>query len=373
MFRAKTVLVLGAGASAEVGLPTGPKLLNEIVRLLDIRFEYNRQISGDHFIIEALKIILNEGRQVEKINEHLKACRQLRTSSEQALSIDNVIDALEDPKIELVGKIGIVKAILQSEASSNKFKQIENYPDTLNISNFKGTWYNHLTKLLTEQVRKSQINNIFHNLEIINFNYDRCLEHYLPHSLAAYYGLDINHVRNIMPSLKIHRPYGIVGKLPWQEGEIADTPFGESSPQKMTELVQQIRTFTERVGEETELTAIRETIANADRIVFLGFAFHRQNLELLSQHVKKHTEIIATAYQISDSDQLVIADELDKNFNLKITMNDDPRVKLADMTCNDFFQNYWRTLTASKGDYEPIDLSQSITSNFNIPRLDFPK
>ncbi len=37
MFRAKTVFVIGAGASVEVGLPMGPELLKQIVKLTHTR------------------------------------------------------------------------------------------------------------------------------------------------------------------------------------------------------------------------------------------------------------------------------------------------------------------------------------------------
>src|SRR3990172_2287556 len=115
MFRAKTVLVIGAGASVEVGLPMGSELLKQIIQLTHITFDFNQQKTGDHGILEALKLCLNEGREVVKINEHLKAGWQLGESAKQALSIDNVIDALEDQQVELVGKLGIVRAILKSE------------------------------------------------------------------------------------------------------------------------------------------------------------------------------------------------------------------------------------------------------------------
>src|SRR5687768_5240821 len=134
MFRAKTVLILGAGASAEVGLPVGAGLLTEIVKLTDIKFDLGRQRSGDHHIVEALKALLNEGREVDKLNQHLHAGWQLSASAQQALSIDNVIDALEDNRIELMGKLGIVRAIHQAERSSLRFRSEPDYADKIDLS-----------------------------------------------------------------------------------------------------------------------------------------------------------------------------------------------------------------------------------------------
>ncbi len=353
MFRAKTVLVVGAGASVEVGLPMGSDLLKQIVNLTHITFDHYSQKTGDRGILEALKICLNEGADVTKLNEHVRAGWQLGESAKQALSIDNVIDALEDPKIELVGKLGIVGAILKAEAASPAFRRVENVPNTIDISKFSESWYDSLTKLLTENVRKSQIDGLFDNLEIVNFNYDRCLEHYLPFSLASYYGIDPDVIREIMKGLTIHRPYGIAGRLPWQEGDAPSVSFGDGSPQQLAEVAQQVRTFTERVTEGDQLAAMRAAMGGADRVVFLGFAFHRQNVELLGQRMPDHSEIIATAYQISRSDKSVIEDELGKAFQHEANINDS-RIQLADMTCAQFFKEYWRTLTAEKGDHEPF-------------------
>ena len=353
MFRAKTVLVIGAGASVEVGLPMGSELLKQIVQLTHITFDHNRQTTGDRSILEALKLCLNEGNEVTRINEHLRAGWQLAESATQALSIDNVIDALEDPQIELVGKLGIVRAILKAEAASPAFKIIDNTPDAIDLSKFKDTWYSSLTKLLTENIRKSNIDIIFDNIEIVNFNYDRCLEHYLPISLASYYGLAPAAIREVMQGLTVHRPYGVAGRLPWQKGDAPSVRFGEGSPQQLADVAHQVRTFTERVQEGDELAAMRATMAGADRVVFLGFAFHRQNVELLAQKMQDHSELLATAYQISKSDKSVIEGELGKAFKHELVMSD-MRVQLADMTCAQFFKDYWRTLTAEKGDHEPF-------------------
>jgi hypothetical protein len=357
MFRANTVVVVGAGASVEVGLPVGSELLKQIVQLTHITFDFSRQVSGDNAILQALRIILDEGGSVEKLNAHLEAGWQLGRSAKQAISIDNVIDALEDQKVELVGKLGIARAILHAESSSQKFKPNQEGEEMLDLSRFEDTWYSSLTKILTENVRKSSISELFNNLQIINFNYDRCLEQYLPYSLAEYYGVKPSEIREHMKTLIVHRPYGSVGKLPWQEGDAPSVSFGHGGPAQLAAVAQQIRTFTERVNEGAELAAMRDAIGQADRIIFLGFAFHRQNVELLAERVQNHTEILATAHGISKSDQSVIDDELSKAFQFDGTLNEG-RIELAEATCHQLFKEFWRTITAEKSDREPIDFPQ---------------
>jgi hypothetical protein len=349
MFRAKTVLVIGAGASVEVGLPMGADLLKQIVKMTSFR-NPTGNFTGDIIISQALMQYLDEGTDRTKYFQHIEAASQIGKSAEQALSIDNVIDALENPKIELVGKLGIARAILDAESKSKRFKYIDNIRHNLNLSNFNDVWYSSLKKILTENIRKSDVSSIFKNLEIINFNYDRCLEHYLPISLASYYGVPPSEIQSIMQGLIIHRPYGVAGRLPWQRGTTHSVDFGECRPEQLAAIVQQIRTFTERVKEGKELAAMRKAIGAADRIVFLGFAFHRQNVKLLAQKIQTHAEIVATAYKISSSDKSVIISEIESAF----TNAKPSRIELADMTCAQFFTEYSRTLTAKNPKYRMI-------------------
>ncbi len=197
------------------------------------------------------------------------------------------------------------------------------------------------------------MDEIFSNIEIINFNYDRCLEHYLPYSLGNYYGVGPAAIRKIMSSLVVHRPYGIAGRLPWQPGETPGVQFGGSDAKDLAEVVQQVRTFTERIEEGAELTALKDSLSAADRIVFLGFAFHRQNVALLAQHGQPHAEVLATAFGISKSDTSVIETEIEKAF--EFGGFDQYQTVLADMKCHQFFSEYWRTLTAEKSDRVPMD------------------
>ena len=326
-------------------MPMGADLLKEIVGLTHYTFDFSRPKTGDHAIFEALKIILAEGGEVTRLNEHMRAARQLGQSADQALSIDNVIDALEDPKIELIGKLGITRAIWKAESGSHNFSKVDHNPDSLDINRFSGTWYSSLTKLLTENVRRSGIDNIFDNLTIVNFNYDRCLEHYLPFSLASYYGVNVTDVRKVMPSLTMYRPYGQAGRLPWQQGQGPSVQFGGGTVDQLAQVAPQIRTFTERLEDDAELGAMREAVSSAERIVFLGFAFHRQNVELISSNVSGIAEFVATAYQISESDKSVIGAELAKAFEVHGPLPQQ-RIELADMECREFFKQYWRTLTA---------------------------
>ena len=160
------------------------------------------------------------------------------------------------------------------------------------------------------------------------------------------------------PDPKIHRPYGITGRLPWQTGEIPSVDFGGGSADQIANLSTHIKTFTERVDEGKSLEDIRKCISSADRIVFLGFAFHRQNVTLISSTVKRNVEILATSYGISKSDKNVIESEIGRAFRYDDGDElDGHHIDLADTTCRELFRDYWRTLTAEPGDeyLNPLD------------------
>lgn len=373
MFRAKTVFIVGAGASAEFAFPLGGALLKDISKRIDISYQAGQLQRGDHVIVQALRDALGARTDVASYNEHLHSAWQLVASSKQGLSIDSVLDALEDEKASKVGKFGIVRCILAAEEASPLSKWVDHFPDQINLGTFANTWLDQLTKLLTEGRRKSRVGEIFENLSIINFNYDRIIEHYLPFAISNYYGLKPEEVREVMPSLAVFRPYGKAGNLPWETAENA-VAFGNCSAANIQVAAKQILTFTEQVQDEALVTGIRGVIQNADRIVFLGFGYHRQNLELLRINAPKHVEIFGTSFGMSNSDTHMVTQELRKLFGLDdyAVFREHEYARLHALECNSFISEIWRTLTGEPGDDPTMEMSTS--PSFSMPAMpSFPK
>lgn len=373
MFRAKTVFVVGAGASAEFGFPLGAALLDDIARRVDISYEFGRLKRGDYTIVEALRNSLDANANNQRYNEHLHTASQIVKSSKQGLSIDNVLDALEDEKAALVGKFGIVRSILAAEESSPLSQWIDHFPEQIDISSFSNTWLDGLTKILIEGRRKSQIENIFENLTIINFNYDRVIEHYLPFAISNFYGLKTEAVREVMSRLPIYRPYGKAGTLPWERSDGA-VKFGHCSADDMAVATSQILTFTEQVEDTNLVDGIRGAVKAADRIVFVGFGFHRQNLDLMACAASKHVGIFGTSFGMSKSDTMTVSEDLEKLFGLDEyqTHRDHDYTKLYPLKCSDFVSEIRRTLTSYASEdptWELPDFSEPRTPS--IPSLSF--
>ncbi len=271
----------------------------------------------------------------------------------QAISIDNFIDAHQgDKKLELCGKLAIVRSILDAERASNLFLDTEKYEATIDYQSLEGTWFNLFTQLLTENCTISQLEDRLSSIALIIFNYDRCIEHFLYYSLQNYYGIDANQAAELVKRVKIYHPYGTVGSLPWHwySGTHAVKFGGEPNPKQLFELAGQIKTFTEGTDpDSSDITEIRNLMMESHIILFLGFAFHRLNLELIRPPNNNHSRpdevsYFGTAMGISKSDCEVLVIDLMKIGNAS-------REKIVirnDLTCGQLFKEYWRSLSLSK-------------------------
>jgi hypothetical protein len=63
---------------------------------------------------------------------------------------------------------------------------------------------------------------------------------------------------------------------------IADRFGGERDGNALASLSAEIRTYNEEVDDKKKIEELRKVMAEAKRLVFLGFHFHKQNVELLS-------------------------------------------------------------------------------------------
>lgn len=346
------VLVLGAGASREVNLPTGAELKQTIASLLDIRFQHgSRQESGDEAITQALRQIAST-RDLGRgdINPLLHVCWRIRDAMPQAMSIDNFIDShrgIED--IATCGKLAITQAILSAEAGSNLAVDPSNIYNKLDFSATANTWFPAFFQLLTENAQVGELPGRLRQVAVINFNYDRCFEHYLHLALQNYYGLSAAEATELASQVEVHHPYGKVGPLPWMTTNQSEaSPYGSRpAPQKLISLSGSLRTFTEGTDPSvSHIESIRSVIALGKRLAFLGFAYHRLNLRLLFDDlpagVERHTRAIyGTGVGLSQSDIQLIENELAAPAGQAVEQTHIRR----DLSCGALFHEYWRSLS----------------------------
>ncbi len=165
------------------------------------------------------------------------------------------------------------------------------------------------------------------------------------HAFINYYRVSEQESSELVSLINIFHPYGKVGHLPWQNRDGA-TDFGEDpNTQKLLTLAESIKTFTEGNNpESSDLVAIRDKISNTNRLVFMGFAFHKLNMGLLKPPIISRSGLsgikcFATTLGISQSDKEVIGDQISELYESVIESN------MANVTCKDLFTEFWRSLS----------------------------
>src|SRR5690348_6534950 len=183
----KLTIIVGAGASKELGLPIGCELKQKIAKLLDIRFDFRDQKSGDHYICSALRLVAHQ-YALPDINPFLQAAWMIRDAMPQAISIDNFIDSHQgNEEIELCGKLAIVRSILDTEKQSKMFVDYNSGKSSINYTNTEDCWLTPFVRLVTENCRVDELKARLDSITFVIFNYDRCIEHYLYYALQNYY------------------------------------------------------------------------------------------------------------------------------------------------------------------------------------------
>ena len=169
-----------------------------------------------------------------------------------------------------IGKFAITYRLLKNEISENHFKD----------EWFQFLW-NRIKRNLNQvqEIQKTSIG-------FITFNYDLSLEHILFAAVKnAFHGasdLDIKMAFNAIPIVHVH---GRIKKLPWEDGYKDDLDkFGlnELDLNKIFEMSKGIKLVHEN-DDNNVLIEARQLISEAENIVFLGFGFHRDNINKLNE------------------------------------------------------------------------------------------
>lgn len=340
MLRDRTLFIVGAGASKEFDFPVGSELAAQIAKKLDIRFEgFNQPVgAGDFGLFEAIK-------QADGGNASLlqAACWLIRDGIELSYSIDNFIDThRHDQRVELCGKLAIAKCILDAEKAS-KLHVDRNVDDTNPSLKATGTWITSLMRVMQNGVQKDQVSHFFDNSSFIVFNYDRCIEHYFYHALQALYGIAESEAAEVVATMVIHHPYGSVGALPWQgRSNLKSVLFGSrDSSRVIGPLLPNIKTYTEQTESGEDQAIISSLVEEADTVVFLGFSYLAQNLDLLLRRVNKRRlrRVIGTGIGLSTADREIVSNALSV-----LTIEGASSPIIEQLKCSDLISQYGRFL-----------------------------
>ena len=239
MISQKTVLVLGAGASTHCGYPLGRRLVSD---LCDLR----RTAALDSL----------PRRSRPKADVFLT-----RLSHSDPDSIDAFLE--REPDLAPLGKYLIAHALKSREILDNLFPSHD------------AGWYRTLFSVLVAPgggpiSSRSKVS-------VVTFNYDRSLEAYLHTRLQSHFGVDPDEATSILTRLPIVHLHGILGDFP----AVPYQPVLD--PGELQHIARRIRIIHELVDTKGEFCSPQFRKANkmlhqAERIFFLGFGFHPDNL-----------------------------------------------------------------------------------------------
>jgi hypothetical protein len=263
MITKPTVFVLGAGVSMPYGFPSGTQLVREICgATFGLQFEDQNSLLDKGEVTKILHDVFGE----LKTHDFGKAL-----FLSQNYSIDAFLEGR--PEFIEIGKWAISLFILRNEIEANLFSF--NFQD-------KG-FYRYLTDKLGTKWENFNENK----LAFITFNYDRSLEHFLFTALHHKHGKSEQECAEAISRIPIIHVHGSLGKLPWQAKD--GIPYGGNLKRNNNKLSvangaaasasKQINIMPDGNFDFKVPDEITDMLTNAERIYFLGFSYHDDNIK----------------------------------------------------------------------------------------------
>lgn len=347
MSQSGIVFVVGAGASAELGLPVGSKLRELIIESLHFEHDGASLLQGDSAIFTAIGELCRRStansRQTE-YEEYKKAALHISRAIGLSESIDRFMHAQRgNSYVEKVGKLAIASNILRAEAKSRLYVEDTIDYRPFDLGSIGNTWYNRLFMLLFSKLTLEEARAAISKYSFVVFNYDRCLERFLGLALMEYYQLKSEEASKMVSEIKIYHPYGAVGNL-GGNAEPHPVNFGEEPRRAdLIRLSEGIRTFTEGIDPESgELFEVSKKIGEAEKLVFLGFGYDDLNMELLKierggRGNPSVPRCLGTSLGMSQQNAEVVVSNLKKMYYKSNPV-------LQPCSCCEFFDMYWKVL-----------------------------
>lgn len=308
MLPSSTVFVIGAGSGYDISMPLGADLLKMIGSQTNFKITHG-QIHEDP---QALTYAMFYGEVPGSISrvqlrsdikETFDANKRIGKALRLIGSIDDYVNLHHsDAVLVRAAKIQIAYSILRSERSCKLMPQEKSSPVT-ELSSVQDTWLFDFFRMITKPSISIDPADVFKNVSVINFNYDRCFEQFMISALPNLYNISTTEASQIVRSANIIHPYGQVGDLPLMVSSATSVGFGDDTRfENVVRASETIKTYTEQVNSNLA-QQIMNTVHTASKIVFLGFGFHKQNVDLLagSGSVGNGRPIYGTAIGESDA------------------------------------------------------------------------
>lgn len=331
MIKANTLFILGAAASPQ--FPLGGQLQRDVANLL--------QFSGANFREDQRRLWMAANAEAITPRRLAEIGRQVNDGINLSPSIDNYLQVRSGER-DLVTccKLGVAEIILANEVRARYLRS--DIVRDRSPSDFSLTWYEIFAHVCFQGcTSKADVPQALARFSVISFNYDRCYEQFVRIAVSRLFSVSYEEATALTANLRVIHPYGSLGLLP-EEQAGATVGFGQEQNVDIQAIAKNIRTFTEAQAEHV-VTRVREATSKADQIVFIGFGYHQQNLDLLQpSRVNSVRTVLGTCNGLSAYAQKEVSSRLAYLF--RSWNGDHPRdaaqVNLEDKQCREFFEHF---------------------------------
>jgi hypothetical protein len=259
----KTVLVLGAGASAPYGFPLGMELVDQIcieILGLAIRFPQRRSLRIDLGLVQRL---VEQCGPANNIDDFARALRGLKP-----YSIDTFLETRDE--FLNVGRLAIADVLLRAEADAL----------TLDVDPDKD-WYRYLFNTIFLRKNVEHFEQQVSQMSVVTFNFDRSLERALFDCIRYGFGLNEDNAKALAVKLRIYHVHGRLGKPNWLYESPTATSYGATADEDLkvaTKKAVEGMRLVHEPGRESDVEKARSAIKDAKTVYFIGFGFDERNL-----------------------------------------------------------------------------------------------
>ncbi len=280
----KIVFVVGAGASSIYGYPTGAKLTEQICTDLN---------DSQHPCFKLLAQIIDSADQV---SEFRKKFWYSETYSIDALLKRNK-NYLE------IGKLAIAQQLIKSEHDDYIFSK----------NNNDRNWYRFLFQEMDQILNGDWLSLSPDGFAFITFNYDRSLKYYLYQKLKNLNNYSDEVIAEILGNLNIIPVHGTLGPLPFESkgGRPYAPDLSIETIQAASQGIRMCEATRSEIFHPEQRNRIQSKLSNANKVFFLGFSFHPDNMEILGPLKGPGFEnkmLVTTSIGLSQSERKSIRD-----------------------------------------------------------------
>ena len=243
---AKTIFIIGAGASSPYGFPLGGELVDSIINKSKYKIDRSNRIDVTPNYLGGL--ITGEFKTV-MVDSFRKYLKESGTNS-----IDSFVS--ENKQFMAIGKACIAYILLECE---NKYGY---------NSKLGGDWYNYFSNILTTEDPDN------FDFKIYTFNYDRSLEHFLRIKAESFFVNNKEKQEKFLKNIPIIHLHGSLGNIRF--GNIVQL----NNYDYLEQVASNIKIISE-VDSDENFEMVKNDIISAKNVFFLGFGFHPDNMKRL--------------------------------------------------------------------------------------------